>query len=42
MMLKITESNLNRKCDAIMEREKILRKEMSEIKVIITIFIFKI
>ncbi|ORX42993.1 hypothetical protein BCR36DRAFT_586919 [Piromyces finnis] len=32
MMLKITESNTNRKCDAIMEREKNLRKEMGEIK----------
>jgi len=42
MMLKITESNLNRKCDAITERENILRKEMSEIKVIIiTIVITK-
>jgi len=40
MMLKITESNLNRKCDAIMEREKILRKEMGEMKVIIFLTLY--
>jgi len=32
MMLKITESNLSRKNDAIMEREKILREEIGEMK----------
>jgi len=40
MMLKITESNLSRKNDAIMEREKILREEIGEMKVIIIIHIY--